>query len=190
MAPSDENECRHLLTTAFRHDGPAAVRYPRGTGTGAPVERALEPLPFGQGIVRRESTARPGARVAILAFGTMVPPALAAAEAIDATVADMRFVKPIDRALIERLAHSHEALVTVEENVVMGGAGSACREVLDELDLARPILHLGLPDAFVDHGDPARLLASVGLDATGIEASIRDRFGALLRETRRVKSVA
>jgi 1-deoxy-D-xylulose-5-phosphate synthase len=120
----------------------------------------------------------------------MVPPALAAAEAIDATVADMRFVKPIDRALIERLARSHEALVMVEENVVMGGAGSACREALDELDLARPILHLGLPDVFVDHGDPARLLASVGLDAAGIEAAIRDRFGTLLRETRRVKSVA
>jgi len=190
MAPSDENECRRMLTTAFRHDGPAAVRYPRGTGPGAAIERALEPLPIGQGVVRRESGARPGAQVAILAFGSMVQPALAAAEAIDATVADMRFVKPIDRALIEKLARSHDALVTVEENAVLGGAGSACREVLDELGIERPLLHLGLPDRFVDHGDPARLLASVGLDAAGIEASIRARFGELLRETRRVRPAA
>jgi len=120
----------------------------------------------------------------------MVQPALAVAEAIDATVADMRFVKPLDRALIEELTRSHDALVTVEENVVMGGAGSACGEVLDELGVARPMLHLGLPDRFVDHGDPARLLASVGLDAAGIEASIRARFGELLRETRRVRPAA
>ncbi len=190
MAPSDENECRRLLTTAFRYDGPAAVRYPRGTGPGVAIERTLEPLPIGQGIVRRESGAHPGAQVAILAFGSMVQPALAAAEAIDATVADMRFVKPIDRALVERLARSHDALVTVEENVVLGGAGSACREVLDELGIERPLLHLGLPDRFVDHGDPARLLASVGLDAAGIEASIRARFGGLLRATRRVRPAA
>ncbi|MFN3564907.1 MAG: 1-deoxy-D-xylulose-5-phosphate synthase [Burkholderiaceae bacterium] len=190
MAPSDENECRRMLTTAFRHDGPAAVRYPRGAGPGAAIERALEALPIGQGVVRRESGACPGARIAILAFGSMVQPALAAAEAIDATVADMRFVKPIDRALIGKLARSHDALVTVEENVVMGGAGSACREVLEELAIERPMLHLGLPDRFVDHGDPARLLASVGLDAAGIEASIRERFGELLRETRRVRPAA
>jgi 1-deoxy-D-xylulose-5-phosphate synthase len=141
-------------------------------------------------VVRRESGARPGAQVAILAFGSMVQPALAAAEAIDATVADMRFVKPIDRALIEKLARSHDALVTVEESAVLGGAGSACREVLDEVGIERPLLHLGLPDRFVDHGDPARLLASVGLDAAGIEASIRARFGELLRETRRVRPAA
>ncbi|GAB4473133.1 MAG: 1-deoxy-D-xylulose-5-phosphate synthase [Burkholderiaceae bacterium] len=190
MAPSDENECRRMLTTAFRHDGPTAVRYPRGAGPGAVVERTLESLPLGQGIVRRESGAQRGARIAILAFGSMVQPTLAAAESIDATVADMRFVKPIDRALIERLARSHDALVTVEENVVMGGAGSACREVLDALGIERPMLHLGLPDRFVDHGDPARLLASVGLDAAGIEASIRDRFGELLRQTRRVRPAA
>ncbi|GIL04889.1 1-deoxy-D-xylulose-5-phosphate synthase [Betaproteobacteria bacterium PRO7] len=190
MAPSDENECRRMLTAAFRHDGPAAVRYPRGTGPGAAIERTLDPLPIGQGVVRRESGARPGAQVAILAFGSMVQPALAAAEAIDATVADMRFVKPIDRALIEKLARSHDALVTVEESAVLGGAGSACREVLDELGIERPLLHLGLPDRFVDHGDPAKLLASVGLDAAGIEASIRARFGELLRETRRVRPAA
>ncbi|MEW5879153.1 MAG: 1-deoxy-D-xylulose-5-phosphate synthase [Pseudomonadota bacterium] len=190
MAPSDENECRRMLTTAFRHDGPAAVRYPRGSGPGAAIERTLETLPIGQGVIRRESAARPGARIAILAFGSMVQPALAAAEAIDATVADMRFVKPIDRALIEKLARSHDALVTAEENVVQGGAGSACREVLDELGIERPMLHLGLPDRFVDHGDPARLLASVGLDAAGVEASIRARFGEVLRETRRVRPAA
>ncbi len=190
MAPSDENECRRMLTTAFRCDGPAAVRYPRGTGPGQAIERTLEPLPIGQGTVRRQSGARPGARIAILAFGSMVQPALAAAGAIDATVADMRFVKPIDRALIESLARSHDALVTVEENVVAGGAGSACREALDELGIERPMLHLGLPDRFVDHGDPAKLLASVGLDAAGIEASIRARFGDLLRETRRVRPAA
>jgi 1-deoxy-D-xylulose-5-phosphate synthase len=190
MAPSDENECRRMLTTAFRHDGPAAVRYPRGAGPGAVVERTLEPLPIGRGVVRRASGAHRGARIAILAFGSMVQPALAVAEAIDATVADMRFVKPLDRALIEELTRSHDALVTVEENVVMGGAGSACGEVLDELGVARPMLHLGLPDRFVDHGDPARLLASVGLDAAGIEASIRARFGELLRETRRVRPAA
>jgi len=190
MAPSDESECRRMLTTAFRHDGPAAVRYPRGTGPGTAIERTLETLPIGQGVIRRESGARPGAQIAILAFGSMVQPALAAAEAIDATVADMRFVKPIDRELIEKLARSHDALVTIEENVVLGGAGSACREVLDELGVERPMLHLGLPDRFVDHGDPARLLASVGLDAAGIEASIRARFGELLRETRRVRPAA
>ncbi|MFZ5541085.1 MAG: 1-deoxy-D-xylulose-5-phosphate synthase [Pseudomonadota bacterium] len=190
MTPSDENECRRMLTTAFRHDGPAAVRYPRGSGPGAAIERTLETLPIGQGVIRRESAARPGARIAILAFGSMVQPALAAAEAIDATVADMRFVKPIDRALIEKLARSHDALVTAEENVVQGGAGSACREVLDELGIERPMLHLGLPDRFVDHGDPARLLASVGLDAAGVEASIRARFGEVLRETRRVRPAA
>jgi 1-deoxy-D-xylulose-5-phosphate synthase len=190
MAPSDENECRRMLTTAFVHDGPAAVRYPRGSGPGATVDRALEPLPIGQGVVRRESGAGPGARIAILAFGAMVQPALTVAQAIDATVADMRFVKPLDRALIEKLARAHDALVTVEENVVLGGAGSACGEVLDELGIARPLLHLGLPDRFVDHGDPATLLASVGLDAAGIEASIRARFGELLRQSRRVRPAA
>jgi 1-deoxy-D-xylulose-5-phosphate synthase len=190
MAPSDENECRRMLTTAFVHDGPAAVRYPRGSGPGATVDRALEPLPIGQGVVRRESGAGPGARIAILAFGAMVQPALTVAQAIDATVADMRFVKPLDRALIEKLARAHDALVTVEENVVLGGAGSACGEVLDELGIARPLLHLGLPDRFVDHGDPATLLASVGLDAAGIEASIRARFGELLRQSLRVRPAA
>jgi 1-deoxy-D-xylulose-5-phosphate synthase len=190
MAPADENECRAMLTTAVRHDGPAAVRYPRGTGLGVTIERDLVSLPIGKGELRRESACPPGARIAILAFGPLLRPALAAADRIDATVANMRFVKPLDIELVERLARAHDALVTVEENVVMGGAGSACAEALAELGLAVPMLHLGLPDRFIDHGDPQQLLASVGLDATGIEHSIRNRFGELLAPARRVKSVA
>jgi len=128
--------------------------------------------------------------VAILSFGTMLQPALAAAGGLDATVANMRFVKPLDRELVERLARTHDALVTIEENVVMGGAGSACAELLTELGVEVPLLLLGLPDRFVDHGDSQQLLASVGLDAAGIERSIRERFAGLLAPVRRVKSVA
>jgi 1-deoxy-D-xylulose-5-phosphate synthase len=190
MAPADENECRAMLTTAVRHEGPAAVRYPRGAGVGVAIERDLVSLPIGKGELRRESTCQPGARIAILAFGSMVQPALEAAGRLDATVANMRFVKPLDAELIERLARTHDALVTVEENVVMGGAGSACAELLAELGLPVPLLLLGLPDRFVDHGDTQQLLASVGLDATGIERSIRERFADLLAPARRVKSVA
>ncbi len=190
MAPADENECRQMLTTAFQHDGPAAVRYPRGSGVGTAVETELKALPIGRGELRRESGARAGSRIAILAFGAMLHPALAAAESLDATVANMRFVKPLDRDLLRGLAETHDVLVTVEENVVMGGAGSACAEALAELCLERPCLHLGLPDEFIDHGDPARLLASVGLDAPGIEESIRARFGGLLQGARRVRSAA
>jgi 1-deoxy-D-xylulose-5-phosphate synthase len=190
MAPADENECRMMLTTAFRLDTPAAVRYPRGAGVGVPIDPELKTLPVGRGELRRESKAAAGRRIAILAFGSMLYPALQAAEALDATVANMRFVKPLDRDLLRRLAESHDALVTVEENAVMGGAGSACSEALAELRIERPILHLGLPDEFIDHGDPARLLASVGLDAAGIEESIRARFGALLGAVRRAQSVA
>ena len=190
MAPADENECRAMLTTAVRHEGPSAVRYPRGAGVGVTIERDLVSLPIGKGELRRESACPPGARIAILAFGSMVQPALEAAGRLDATVANMRFVKPLDRDLIERLARSHDALVTVEENVVMGGAGSACAELLAGLGLPVPLLLLGLPDRFIDHGDTQQLLASVGLDAPGIERSIRDRFAELLAPTRRVKSVA
>jgi 1-deoxy-D-xylulose-5-phosphate synthase len=175
LTPSDENECRKLLTTAYRHIGPSAVRYPRGAGPGVAIEAGLAELPWGKGEIRRR-----GSRVAVLAFGTMLTPALAAGAAIDATVANMRFVKPLDLALVEELARSHDALVTVEEGAVMGGAGSACAEALAELGIVRPILHLGLPDRFIDHGDPAKLLELVGLGATGIEASIRARFGELL----------
>jgi 1-deoxy-D-xylulose-5-phosphate synthase len=190
MAPADENECRAMLTTAVRHDGPAAVRYPRGAGAGVAIEPDLVSLPVGRGELRRESGCPPGARIAILAFGTMLQPALAAAGPLDATVANMRFVKPLDRELIERLARSHDALVTVEENAVAGGAGSGCAELLAELGIEVPLLLLGLPDRFVDHGDTPQLLAGVGLDATGIERSIRSRFADLLAPARRVKSVA
>lgn len=172
MAPSDENECRALLTTAFLHKGPSAVRYPRGAGAGAAIEPALRPLPFGKGVVRRS-----GRGIAILAFGTMVAPALEAGDALDATVADMRFVKPIDSELICQLAASHDAIVTVEEGSAMGGAGSAVAEALAQEGIVKPILILGLPDRFIDHGDAPQLLASCGLDGKGIAASIRKRFG-------------
>ena len=175
MAPADENECRQMLTTAFMLDTPAAVRYPRGTGPGVAVERELKALPVGKGEIRRDSRRR---RIAILAFGSVLHAALAAAEELDATVANMRFVKPLDVELATYLARTHEALVTVEENVVAGGAGSAVAEALAAAGFAVPILHLGLPDAFVDHGDPAVLLTHVGLDAKGIAASIAQRFGA------------
>ncbi len=166
--PSDEDECRRLLSTAFLHDGPSAVRYPRGAGPGAAIDPGLEPLPIGCGVQRRE-----GREIAILAFGSMLTPALAAADKLDASVADMRFVKPLDRELLRRLAETHSHLVSVEENVVMGGAGAAVAEALAEMGVVRPILHLGLPDRFVEHGDPAELLRRCGLDAAGVEAAIR-----------------
>jgi 1-deoxy-D-xylulose-5-phosphate synthase len=190
MAASDESECRKMLSTAFGYDGPAAVRYPRGAGVGVAVERGLDCLPIGRGEIRRHSRARAGARIAILAFGPVLYAALRAAETLDATVVNMRFVKPLDSELLAQVAESHDALVTVEENVVMGGAGSACAEALSTLAIERPFLHLGLPDRFIDHGDPASLVVGAGLDAAGLERSIRHRFGALLREARRVKSIA
>ncbi|VVE13260.1 1-deoxy-D-xylulose-5-phosphate synthase [Pandoraea morbifera] len=176
MAPSDENECRQMLYTGVQIDGPSAVRYPRGAGTGAAIEQTMTALPIGKGVVRREGQAPAGRRVAILAFGSMVAPAMAAAAQLDATVADMRFVKPIDDALIARLAQTHDYLVTVEEGSIMGGAGSAVAESLLAGGGARPVLQLGLPDRFIDHGDPALLLAAEGLDAAGIAKSIRERF--------------
>jgi 1-deoxy-D-xylulose-5-phosphate synthase len=175
MAPADENECRQLLTTAYRHDHPAAVRYPRGSGGGVEVAQGLEALPFGKGEIRRETTSR-GQRIAILAFGTLLYPALAAAERLDATVANMRFVKPLDVELLTEIARSHDAIVTVEEGCTMGGAGSAVIEALQAAGLAVPVLVLGLPDEFVEHGDPVKLLAMCGLDAAGIERSILKRF--------------
>ena len=168
-APSDEAECRRLLSTAYRHDGPSAVRYPRGVGPGAAIAGDLETLPVGRGVLRRQ-----GGKVAILAFGSLVTPALALAERLDATVADMRFVKPLDLDLIRQLADSHDFLVTAEENAVMGGAGSAVAEALAGMAIAKPVLHLGLPDRFVEHGDHAVLLARCGLDAGGMEKSIRE----------------
>lgn len=173
MAASDENECRQMLHTAVNHDGPAAVRYPRGTGPGVAIETEMTVLPIGKGEVRRHTTLAAGSRVAILAFGSMLPPSLAAAEALDATVANMRFVKPLDEALIRQLAQSHDALVTVEEGCVQGGAGSACLEFLSDAGISVPMLRLGLPDEFIEHGDPAGLLNHYGLDAEGIRASIQ-----------------
>jgi 1-deoxy-D-xylulose-5-phosphate synthase len=181
MAPADEDECRQMLYTAFTLDTPSAVRYPRGTGPGVPIQQEMRALPIGKGELRRESKRRTQ-RIAVLAFGSMLHPALAAAEEIDATVANMRFVKPIDAELIAWLAKSNDYLVTVEENVVAGGAGSAVAEILAERGILIPVLHLGLPDKFVDHGDPAVLLAHCGLDPKGIAASIIARFGPRLSD--------
>ena len=173
IAPADENECRLALTTAHRRDHPVAVRYPRGAGAGVAVQRTLDELPWGRGEVRRQ-----GERIAILAFGTLLYPALVAAERLNATVANMRFIKPLDAELLAELARTHEAIVTVEEGCVMGGAGSAVMEALHGAGLTRPVLSLGLPDHFIEHGDPAKLLAMNGLDADGIATSIAARFGA------------
>jgi 1-deoxy-D-xylulose-5-phosphate synthase len=175
MVPSDENECRQMLYTATTLDTPTAVRYPRGSGPGVAIESTMNALPVGKGEIRREAKRRDH-RIAILAFGTMLEPALAAAGEFDATVANMRYVKPLDADLVRRLAREHDALVTVEENVVAGGAGSAVAELLAAEGVVIPILHLGLPDRFIDHGDPAFLLSHVGLDAKGIAASIAARL--------------
>jgi len=169
--PSDENECRQLLSTAFAQNKPVAVRYPRGSGAGVAITPSLDGLPFGKGEIRKQ-----GGKIAILAFGTMLYPALKAAAALDATVVNMRWVKPLDVELLISVAKSHEALVTVEEGALMGGAGSAVLEALQAAGLASPVLQLGLSDTFIEHGDPAKLLAMQGLDAVGIEASIRKRF--------------
>ena len=172
MAASDENECRQMLSTAYQYPGPAAVRYPRGAGIGAAVGTDLATIPLGKGELRRS-----GKRVAILAFGTMLAPALKAAEELNATVANMRFVKPLDTALVLELAASHDLLVTVEEGCIMGGAGSAVAEALAAAGVVLPLMMLGLPDRFIDHGDAPQLLASCGLDAAGIAASVRQRLG-------------
>ena len=166
--PADEAECRALLTTAFEQNHPVAVRYPRGSGPGVALPSYLEALPYGKGEIRRT-----GQRVAVLVFGTLLTPALKAAEALDATVANMRWVKPLDVALLTQLASTHDCLVTVEEGCVMGGAGSAVLEALQASGHAKPVLQLGLPDVFVDHGDPAKLLSNIGLDAAGMRASIQ-----------------
>jgi 1-deoxy-D-xylulose-5-phosphate synthase len=171
MAASDENECRQMLTTAYQHPGPAAVRYPRGAGTGVAIEKAWATIPIGTGQVVRQ-----GAKIAILAFGTMVAPSVAAADELDATVANMRFIKPLDVELIRQLAQQHDYLVTVEEGSVMGGAGAAVAEALALEGIVKPLLMLGLPDKFIDHGDTALLLKLVGLDGPGICAAIRQRF--------------
>jgi 1-deoxy-D-xylulose-5-phosphate synthase len=176
MTPSDENECRQMLYTGFVHDGPAAVRYPRGGGPGVPVVQEMTALPIGRAEVKRE-----GRRVALLAFGSMVPTALEVGKELDATVVNMRFVKPLDDALVADMAARHDLIVTLEENVVMGGAGSAVAESLAASGVAVPLLLLGLPDRFVDHGDQNQLLASVGLDRAGVLAAISARLDAMRR---------
>jgi 1-deoxy-D-xylulose-5-phosphate synthase len=162
-----------MLYTAYQLNQPSAVRYPRGSGPGVEAQQAMQALPLGKG--RR---VRDGKRVAILAFGSLLKPALEAAEVIGASVADMRFVKPVDEALVRELAATHELLVTVEEHAVMGGAGSAISESLAAQGLLTPLLQLGLPDRFVDHGDQYKLLAAVGLDRDGILASIKARLAS------------
>jgi 1-deoxy-D-xylulose-5-phosphate synthase len=174
--PADENECRQLLSTAFEQNHPVAVRYPRGAGAGVLVQASLDALPFGKGEVKRE-----GRGIAILAFGTLLYPALDAAQALHATVVNMRWAKPLDVDLLLKVAAGHDALITVEEGALMGGAGSAVLEALQAAGVVKPVLQLGLRDEFIEHGDPAHLLALQGLDAPGIEASVRGRFAALLQ---------
>lgn len=173
MAASDENECRQMLTTGYQYNGPAAIRYPRGAGAGTVIAKELTALEIGKGEIKRQ-----GKKIAILAFGSMVAPSVAAGGQLDATVANMRFVKPLDVELLKQLAADHEYLVTVEEGAIMGGAGSAVAEALAAEGIVKPLLILGLPDKFIDHGDPAMLLKSVGLDGAGICVSIQQRFGS------------
>ncbi len=169
--PADERDCRQLLSTAYAQNHPVAVRYPRGAGVGTVPLADLDPLPIGKGELRRT-----GRKVAILAFGSMLYPALKAAEVLDATVINMRWVKPLDTELLAQVARDHERIVTVEEGCIMGGAGSAVSEALQALGLMRDLLQLGLPDVFIEHGDPVKLLSMQGLDAEGIERSVRQRW--------------
>lgn len=171
MTPSDENECRQMLTTGFHYDGPAAVRYPRGNGTGVAINTKLLPLEIG-----KANRIREGEKVVLLVFGTLLPAALTAAEAINATVIDMRFVKPLDESCLQGVANSHQHIFTIEENSIMGGAGSAVAEYLQSIGNNTPVHMLGLPDSFIDHGEQAALLAECGLDAAGIEQSIQQKI--------------
>jgi 1-deoxy-D-xylulose-5-phosphate synthase len=175
--PADENECRQLLSSAFEQNHPVAVRYPRGAGAGVVPQPGLEGLPFGKGEIRRQ-----GQGVAILAFGTLLYPALEAAQALGATVVNMRWAKPLDTELLLQVAAQHQGLVTVEDGAVMGGAGSAVSEALQAAGVAIPLLQLGFKDAFIEHGDPVQLMALQGLDAAGIQASIVQRFATLLTD--------
>ena len=169
--PTGKTELRKLLTTGYLFDGPAAVRYPRGSGPNHPIDPDLQPVEIGKGVVRRS-----GGRVALLVFGVQLAEAMKVAESLDATVVDMRFVKPLDEALVRELAGSHELLVTIEENAVMGGAGSAVGEFLASEGLEVPLLQLGLPDYYVEHAKPSEMLAECGLDAAGIEKAVRQRL--------------
>ena len=173
--PADENECRQLLTTAYQQDHCVAVRYPRGAGVGVKVETGLHALTFGKGEIRRE-----GQRIALLAFGTLLYPALEVGESLNVTVVNMRWAKPLDTELLAQVARSHDALVTLEEGAVMAGAGSAVLEALQALDIQKPVLTLGIADVFTEHGDPVKLMTELGLDAAGIRASISQKFPHLL----------
>jgi 1-deoxy-D-xylulose-5-phosphate synthase len=176
MTPADEAECRDLLTTAYHQPHPSAVRYPRGAGVGTIPSKELRSLPLGKGEIRRKSNAPAGKRIAILAFGTLLYAALEVAEGIDATVANMRFVKPLDVDLIKSLAADHDYFVTIEDGVIQGGAGSACLEALASMGIYKPLLQLGLPDQFIEHGDYNLLMTQCGLDVEGIANSIKQRF--------------
>ena len=176
MTPADEAECRDLLTTAYRQSHPSAVRYPRGSGAGVKPSAELRSLPLGKGEVRRESTAVAGKRLAILAFGTLLYPVLDVGEALNVTVVNMRFVKPLDVDLLKAVATNHDYLVTIEDGAIMGGAGSACLEALIQLNINKPVLQLGLKDEFIEHGDYNLLMSRCGLDADGIKTSIATRF--------------
>jgi 1-deoxy-D-xylulose-5-phosphate synthase len=171
MAPADENECRVMLTTGFRHNGPAAIRYPRGGGPGAVISKSFETMPIGKADLRRR-----GHGVAILSFGAMLAPAAEVAAELDATLVNMRFVKPLDEALILELAKDHDGFVTIEDNAVAGGAGSAVAECLAAHGVTLPILHLGLPDVYLEHGTREEVLSEAGLDLPGIRQAIRTRF--------------
>ncbi len=173
MAPADENECRQMLTTGFKHNGPCAVRYPRGYGVGVQVDKTLTTLPTGKAQLRRK-----GNKVALLVFGTLLKAALEAAEQLDATVVNMRFIKPLDVDMLTQMAQQHELLVTLEENVILGGAGSAVNEYLQAH--STPVLNLGLPDRFIEHGDTAKLLAKCGLDGKGIACAVNKRLSELV----------
>ncbi|KFN47817.1 1-deoxy-D-xylulose-5-phosphate synthase [Arenimonas metalli CF5-1] len=183
MAPADENECRQMLSTGYRHPGPAAVRYPRGTGPGVAVQPSLDVLPIGKAELRQR-----GGRVALLAFGALVPPAEKVGKELGLTVANMRFVKPLDRTLVLELARSHDAIVTLEDNAIMGGAGSGVAELLAAEGITLPVLHLGLPDRYQEHASREQLLAEAGLDAEGIRASLLARWPALASAAPRVQA--
>jgi 1-deoxy-D-xylulose-5-phosphate synthase len=176
LTPADEAECRDLLTTAFHQPHPSAVRYPRGAGVGMIPSKELRTVPLGKSELRRKSNAPAGQRIAILAFGTLLYPALEVAEQIDASVANMRFVKPLDLELLKSLAQDHDYFVTIEDGAIQGGAGSACLEALSAMDINKPLLQLGLPDQFIEHGDYQLLMRKCGLDSEGIAKAISLRF--------------
>ncbi len=176
ITPSDENECRQLLSTAYYAGHPSAVRYPRGNGVGVSVTSSLEGLPLGKANVRRQTSQVSGKRFAILAFGTLLHPCLEVGEELNLTIVDMRFVKPIDEAMLRQISNTHDGIITIEEGTIQGGAGSACAEYLNSIGITLPILHLGLPDEFSDHGDSATLLSGYRLDKDGIQATILKKF--------------